>query len=183
MSDKANIQDGILLLRCQQGDEEAFADLVLRWQSRLWSHAYRLTSDREAAADVVQDSWLAVLKGLRRLEDVDAFPGWVFRIVTNKCADWVRKQQRSRNLTDRLEREPVRDAGASPVDGQRLDSLQTALQGLSLRQRALIILHYQEGFSVAEIAEILTIPEGTVKSRLYHARNGIRTRMEDTDHD
>jgi RNA polymerase sigma-70 factor (ECF subfamily) len=64
-----------------------------------------------------------------------------------------------------------------------LGPLQTALRSLSLRQRALIILHYQEGFSIAEMAEILSIPEGTVKSRLYHARNRIRAEMEDDSHD
>jgi RNA polymerase sigma factor (sigma-70 family) len=183
MSDRAHIRDGILLLRCQQGDSDAFADLVQAWQGRLWRHAHRLTGDRDAAADVVQEAWMAVLKGLSRLEDTDAFPKWVFQIVTHKCRDWIRKQQRRRAMTKRMEESAERRPDPQRSAGGRADGLLVALEALPLEQRALITLYYEEGFTTGELADILGIPQGTVKSRLHHARNKIRSHMEDADHE
>ena len=173
-----HIRDSLLVLRCQQGDGDAFAALVEGWQERLWRHACRLTGNEEAAADVVQDSWLAVIKGIVRLHDADAFPGWVFRIVTNKSRDWVRKQQRRRLLHAWLKRDAVR-LNMAQAPNARLDSLHAALECLSVNQRALVTLYYEEGFSIQEIADIVGIAQGTVKSRLYHARMKIRSHMED----
>ena len=182
MTDTQHIRDGLLVLRCQQGDGTAFADLVERWQERLWRHAYRLTTSQDAAADIVQDSWMAVVSGIGRLQDADAFPAWVFRIVTNKSRDWVRKQQRRRWLHDLLRRHAATRPPALPREDVRADSLQAALAQLPLKQRALINLYYQEGFTTQEVADILGIPRGTVKSRLYHARDAIRRHMEETHH-
>ena len=183
MNDRTHIRNGILVLRCQQGDSEAFADLVQSWQVRLWRHAHRLTGDQDAAADVVQEAWMAVMKGLPRLEDADAFPKWVFQIVTHKCRDWIRKQQRRRAMTKRMEEGAERRPDPAHSPGRRSDALLIALEALTLEQRALITLYYQEGFTTGELADILGIPQGTVKSRLHHARNKIRSHMEDADHE
>lgn len=182
MANTQQIRDGLLVLRCQQGDGAAFADLVQRWQERLWRHAYRLTANQDAAADIVQDSWMAVVKGIGRLQDADAFPAWMFRIVTNKSRDWVRKQQRRRWLHDLLRSRTATLPPAFPREDVRTDSLQAALAQLSLKQRALITLYYQEGFTTQEVADILGIPRGTVKSRLHHARDKIRRHMEEIHH-
>ena len=179
MSRHERITDGLLLLRCQQGDGEAFAELVRRWQARLFRHACRMTGRREAAADVVQESWLAVLRGLPRLADVDAFPKWVYTIVTNKSADWVRKQQRQRRLTEAWSEKQQEEARAASDTKGRPSSLADALEPLSTRERGLVTLYYVEGFSTEEIADILAIPRGTVKSRLHAARAKIRAQMED----
>ncbi len=183
MSETAHIQDGILLLRCQQGDGTAFAELVERWQARLWHHAYRVTANRDVAADIVQESWMAVMKGLPRLADVDAFPAWVYRIVTRKATDWVRKRQRRRRLLTGLWHWSRQPEEASPAITGRIESLHDALERLPAQQRALITLYYVEGFTTTEIADIMEIPAGTVKSRLYHARNRIRRLMEDEDNE
>jgi len=179
MTRRTHIRNEILVLRCQQGDGDAFADLAQRWQTRLWRHAYHVTGDRDAASDVVQDSWLAVMKGIRRLHDADAFPTWAFRIVTNKSRDWARRQHRRWRLREWLTRhERQLDTRPDPQD-DRVDSLRAALACLTADQRALITLYYQEGFTTQEVADILAIPRGTVKSRLYHARDRIRRQMED----
>lgn len=174
------LTDGLLLLRCQQGDGEAFAELVQRWQPRLFRHACRMTGGRDAAADVVQESWLAVLKGLPRLLDVDTFPKWVYTIVTRKSADWVRRQQRRRKLTQAWTEEQQAGTPASPRGSP--SSLAEALEPLSTQERGLVTLYYVEGFSTEEIADILAVPRGTVKSRLHAARAKIRAQMEDDSH-
>lgn len=178
------LHDEDLVLRCQGEDAEAFEELVSRWQVRLWKHAVRLTGDEEAAWDVVQDSWLAVMKGIVGLASPAAFPAWVFRIVSNKCADWVRKRQRWREKAKEIaaEEEALSDgnpAGLSP----KADALAVALRSLSGDRRALLALHYAEGFGINEISTILEVPPGTVKSRLHAARNQLKRIMEEQEHE
>ena len=183
MSQQTSIEDAFLVLQCQQGDAQSLATLVDRWQPRLLRHADRLTGNREAARDVVQETWMAVVKGLSRLDDAEAFGAWAFRIVTNKCGDWVRKQQRHRDATDRLARETRNDEAIAQGQDQRFASVHEAMASLPSEQHMLLALYYLEEFSVSEIAEIIAVPEGTVKSRLFHARNRLRQYLEDTDHE
>ena len=172
------IENKLRVLQCQQGDAEAFAKLVDRWQRPLWRHAYRLTGEEDAAWDVLQEAWLTIVAGIRRLDDADAFPKWAYRIVNNKCADWVRKRQKQRNLADRLSHETCPET----LDARTTDShtvcLSVALQRLPGEVRALLSLRYADGYEISEIADILGIPDGTVKSRLYNAREQLRMVLE-----
>jgi len=170
MKSRERIIDELLVLRCQDGDRQAFEELVGRWQERLWRHARLLTGNQDAAWDALQETWLAIVKGLQRLNDPAAFPKWAYKIVNDRCVDWIRRQQRQR----KFEGQPPED---HPPDDLQ-DSLGLAMERLPMEQRALVSLHYAEGYGMAEIAEILDIPEGTVKSRLHAARESIRQLME-----
>ncbi|NIR42694.1 MAG: RNA polymerase sigma factor, partial [Gemmatimonadetes bacterium] len=86
----ASVLDEYLVVESQLGDRVAFARLVDRWHARLLRHAYHYTQDGEAARDVAQESWIAVVRGLRSLEDPARFRAWVLRIVANKARDWIR---------------------------------------------------------------------------------------------
>jgi len=172
------IHDELLVLKCQERNVQAFEELVARWQKRLWSHAYRLVEREDIAWDMVQETWMAITRGISRLQDPVSFPRWAFRILSNKCADWIRKQERQRRLSDHLSREVHRAKSNTPMAAERHDSLKSALARLPGERRALLSLHYVEGFDMGEIAEILGIPEGTVKSRLHHARKHLRQLME-----
>ena len=166
------LRDELLVVRCQIGEREAFEQLVNRWQRPLWGHAFRLTGSEDAAWDAVQDAWVRIVKGIRRLEDAAAFPAWAFRIVTNRCTDRRRADGRRARLQAEL-RQKVQPLETGPQDGTR-EALASALARLPAEQQALLSLLYTQGFTVAEIASILGIPEGTVKSRLYHARERLR---------
>lgn len=174
-----DIQDELLVLQCQDGDRKALETLVGRWQPRLARLAWRLTAEREAAREIVQDSWLAIVRGLRRLDDPARFRTWAYRIVTNKCADWTRRRVVQRGVTKDL-----RDAAASANrssatnSADEVDRIRGALARLPDEQRAILSLHYLDEMGVREIARVLGVPEGTVKSRLYHARNGLKQALE-----
>ncbi|UCD28688.1 MAG: sigma-70 family RNA polymerase sigma factor [Planctomycetota bacterium] len=183
MSRESAIQDALLVLRCLQGETAAFAALVDRWQERLLRHAARMIDDQSAARDITQETWIAVIKNLSRLDDTEAFGQWVFRILTNKCADWVRRQQRDRRLHDRLAEQQEQSENSSPATSQRFDSVYQAMDALPTEQGSLLALYYIEEFSVAEIAEIVGVPSGTIKSRLYRARNNLRQLLEDNKND
>jgi RNA polymerase sigma-70 factor (ECF subfamily) len=183
-----DIQDELLVLQCQEGDADAMRSLVARWQPRLSRFAWRLTLDREAARDVVQETWLAIVRGLRRIDDPARFRGWAYRIVANKCADWTRRRTVRREAA-RAIGHAAAIAGVEPaavtdaIDeaaADRMRRLRTALANLPAEQRAILTLHYLDGMSVGEIAGVLSVPAGTVKSRLYHARNRLREAIERT---
>ena len=168
------LYDELLVLRCQRDDAAAFDELVGRWQERLWRHARRVVGDEEAAWDVLQEAWVAVVKGLKRLDAPELFPAWAYRIVNHKAIDWIRRRQTRRKMERQALSEAERAARHPPADDNEAIALRDALDRLGADQRAILSLKYAEGFGVDEIAQILGIPEGTVKSRLHYAREALR---------
>jgi RNA polymerase sigma-70 factor (ECF subfamily) len=175
---RSQIYDELLVIKSRQGDRAAFNELVGRWQERLWHYAYRVTGSESAAWDIVQETWYGIIKGLRRLDDVSVFPQWAFRITSNKCADWGRKQKRQERLNNELVKRGQNKSVEKQNDYEKTESLQIAIEKLSPERRALLALRYSEGFDVSQIAEILRIPEGTVKSRLHRTVNEFRQLLE-----
>lgn len=178
MNQNERIENELLVIRAQEGSVEAFSELVERWQERLWRLAWRLTDDEQAAWDVLQEAWMVISRRIGRLEDSAAFPAWAYRIISNKSRDWIRCRQRMRRA-DEMYGQRWRDAehGEGPTDGLYAD-LREALADLSGHDRAILSLRYEDNFSTSEIAEILEIPPGTVKSRLHHARQRLQRLFE-----
>jgi RNA polymerase sigma-70 factor, ECF subfamily len=174
------IRDERLVLECQEGSRAAFEQLVDRWQDRLWRYARWMTGNDEAAADAVQETWMAIARGLGRLDTPSAFPAWAYRICSNRCADWVRSEQRNRRLSEGLADASPSEPGTSDpdpaADGQK--AVRQAVARLAPDQRQVVALYYSDGLGVGEIALALAIPEGTVKSRLHYAREQLREWLE-----
>lgn len=179
MDQREKLYDEWLVARSQTGDAGALDELVRRWHPRLVRQARALTGDGEAARDVVQEAWMALVRGLDRLDDPVAFPAWAFRILHSKAIDWIRKQQRRRKRDQSFEEMANAPPPPSRADGKDV-ALVAALKTLTPEQRALVNLYYFEQLNVAEIAEVLGISPGTVKSRLYHCRQQLRRRLEGT---
>ena len=161
------IIDEILVIDCQAGRVKALEVLALRWQKRLWQHAYRLVGDREAAWDVTQQSWLAIIKGLRRLRAPAHFKAWAYRVTTSKAMDWIRRDQRHKHA--RIEAIEAPQARTTEDTGVR-----ELLERLDIKKKVVLSLYYWEQLSVAEISTVLKIPKGTVRSRLHSAREELR---------
>jgi RNA polymerase sigma factor (sigma-70 family) len=159
--------DEILVMDCQSGSARAMEMLVSRWQKRLWQYAYNLTDDTEAAWDITQESWLGIIKGIRKLHDPAKFKGWVYRIVTNKVKDWIRKNK----MVKKVELNEMQ--GHQNKDEQNTD-VKELLAKLDIKKRAVLNLYYLEQLSIPEIGIALKIPKGTVKSRLHNARNELK---------
>ena len=171
----SSVLDEYLVVESQLGDSAAFARLVERWHSSLVRYAYHFTQDAEAARGV---------RGLRSLRDPARFRGWALRIVANKARDWVRREQARGRVARSAEAAAPRDEptgmnaeAASPDD--RVQRVRAGLDELEPNQRLVLSWFYLEEMSVREIAEALAVPVGTVKSRLFHARNALRTRLEE----
>ena len=170
-------EDELLILRCQDGDEVAWETLLTRWQRRLWAHAWRLLDEEDAAWDVVQESLVSMARGLRGLDDPSRFPAWAFRIVTRRAADRIRSDQRRRRVEGEAAN-ALTEAQVSRTPAGDVEALQQALARLAPETCALLSLYYLEEMTVKEIAEVFVIPQGTVKSRLYHARQQLRGILE-----
>jgi RNA polymerase sigma-70 factor (ECF subfamily) len=180
MSLRTSTDDAVLVLRCQGGDARAFSALVDRWHPRLLRHAARLVGDAHAAGDITQDTWIAAIDGLQRLDDVDAFGSWLFRILTNKSTDWIRRRERRWHLWDRFRRRPQPEP---PAEGHTsYESVHQAIAALPREHAEVVALHYLEEFNVQQVAEILGVPAGTVKSRLHYARVRLRVLLREPDH-
>jgi len=178
------IADELLVLGSQAGDTNAWQRLVQRWHPRLLAQAQRLAGTPEGAADITQESWLAIVRSLRRLDDPARFRYWAHRIVANKSADWVRRQQRHRKLIHTAAQRTRSLDDSSPADEalrkERVDLVRQAIRRLPTDQRKLLALFYIEGKSIKQIASRLGIPQGTVKSRLHAIRQELKAYLEET---
>jgi len=182
MSDSEQTYDELLVLRCQEADEAAFDELLGRWQKRLWQHAWRLVGREDAAWDVLQDALVAISGGIAKLQSPAAFRAWAYRIVTHKSQDWWRKESRRQDVHESYGAEQEHSQKEN-APSERVVSLEEAVQRLPRKDRALLALKYRDGFGIEEIASILDLRPGTVKSRLYHARQRLKKAIEETDNE
>lgn len=173
----ASITDELLILRCQQGEAEAIEELIRHWQPRLLRHAYRHTQSPESARDVCQNAWLAIVGSLHTLQDPVAFPNWAYQIVGRKSVDWIRQQQKHRNLLVKRSRNQA-EIDTPEESSQETDALRRALRELPCEQHQILTMFYLDELSVEEISLTLAIPRGTVKSRLHYARQQLKTLLE-----
>ncbi|MFI1201042.1 RNA polymerase sigma factor SigM [Streptomyces sp. NPDC020883] len=176
-SDKASTPtDADLLALHVKGDPDAFGEIVRRHRDRLWAVALRTLGDREEAADAVQDALVSAYRAAHSFRGQSAVTTWLHRITVNACLDRARKAASRRTSpvaeTERLEQllDPEESA-ALPAEREDLHrELLRALRTLPEEQRAALVLVDMQGYSVAEAADILDVPTGTVKSRCSRGR-------------
>ncbi len=180
MRTRDDILDELLVLRLQGGHVASLEVLARRWHPKLLRHAIRLTGDREGGSDVAQEAWVAIVRSLRRLQDPGRFRAWAYRIVTRKASDWIRSRVRRRRLDERVAAEPVEIEVEQQSGDAEIGQLRGLLIKLPADRKALLAMFYVEGMTVSEISEALSIPDGTVKSRLFHARNHLRAGLEES---
>lgn len=172
--DKARdrVIDELLVIRCQQGSRESFDLLVRRWQRKLWRHARGIIGSNAAAWDVTQETWMAILRRIRTLKDPAWFGAWAHRILRNKCVDYCRKAGRQRRLAEEMVKR--QEAGDDSYREDPGNPLAEALRRLPADRRELVTLKYGANLNIVEIAVILGVPVGTVKSRLHQTREQLR---------
>ena len=182
--DARQILTELLVLRAQNGDSQAFTDLHALWSGDLLRLAAAHVRENRHAKEITQDAWISIARGLGRLEDPACFPRWAFRILDRRCSDWIRRRQVERERTEPLSEEHPALAEPHPSGSESDDvgSLKAAIARLDLPSRKLLHLFYDADLTVAEIAEVLDVPVGTVKSRLFVLRESLRTQLERKNH-
>lgn len=171
----ADVQDAELAALAHAGDREAFGELVARYAAQARRVARAILGNAADADDAAQDGFLAALKHLGRYDPARPFGPWLMRIVANAARDrWRRRKVRAAEaISPAL---PAGEPGPDRSAEQRLfhEALRAALARLPEQQRLAVVLFDVEGYSHREIAEILDIPEGTVRSHVFHARRALR---------
>jgi RNA polymerase sigma factor (sigma-70 family) len=169
--------DELLVVRCQLGEPDAFDALIARWHQPLWIYIRRMTGHDEDARDILQDVWLRVIRGLPRLRDGSRLRGWLFGISRRALMDRLRRRY-SLPPPSPLDGEDL-PSDPDPIDREAdLAALEAALETMPLIEREVLTLFYLHDLSLLELAEALSIPVGTVKSRLFRARQMLRTKLE-----
>ncbi len=168
--------DTKLIERCIKGDLQAFETLLIQYEKPVFNAAYRMLNNREDAIDVTQTVFLKVYENFDRFDPSRRFFSWVYRIALNESINWLGKQ----NRLEPLQHEPLSD-GKGPEeeaeDAELSAEVQAALMTISTDYRTVVILKHYLGCSYMEISEVLEIPEKTVKSRLYSARQLLKAAL------
>jgi RNA polymerase sigma-70 factor (ECF subfamily) len=169
--------DLALLEDCRGGDRRALDSLVRRYERPVYNAAFRMLGTRDEAADVTQTVFLKAFENLDRFNPQYRFFSWLYRIAINESIDQLKRRRRVEPLVgDGVSAE--RGPEAATEAGRMHDALQAALMALDEDHRAVIVLRHFTGYSYRQIGEILEIPDRTVKSRLYSARQKMRANLE-----
>jgi RNA polymerase sigma-70 factor (ECF subfamily) len=179
-------QDEALLIDAsKRGDQDAFAQLVQRYQRRTFNLAFRILHQYDEASEITQETFLAAWQGLPSFRGDARFPTWLYRIAYNCSLKQLEQRKRDRALQDAMQAEQLlRHTG----DGERTDAalearerqsmLHEQLASLPAKYRIVLVLRHLQEMTYEEIAETLTMPIGTIKTHLFRARNLLKERLE-----
>lgn len=175
-SSAERVTDGALVLRVLAGEQERFADLIHRHQEALYRHALGMVGSADAAADLTQDSLVRAYTRLATCSDPESFGGWVFRILRNRCLDYLKDRRRD---TVPLEADAVlvddSPGPAAAAEGAELQRLiLEALDALPTPQREAFLLKHVEDRSYEEMAELLDASVSALKMRVMRARDSLQ---------
>lgn len=166
--------DSFLVLQYQSGNKKALELLVNRHHKKLCRHAYWYVNDFDTSKDIVQDCWGTIINKLHGLKGPNSFGSWAMRIVTRKSLDFLNRDSRKREKLKQYS--PTTDEGDTDENKtEEIKELKKGISKLSKGQQVVLRLFYTEDYSLKEIADILDISVGTVKSRMFHAREKLRT--------
>jgi len=171
----------LLVIDAQDGSRTALDALVRHHHRNLLRFAYSLCRDTALAQDAVQDAWIKVAGRLRSLDDPRAFRGWVYHAVRWRVFDLLKRSHRSDRSLEIAGTDAELPVGAESMD--RNIDLRAAISDLPAIDRETLQLFYVNGLTISEIAVVLDIPPGTVKSRLHRARNQLRQHFEGEEHE
>ena len=183
--------DEVLVRRAQRGNSAAFDVLVERYKERLYATVYHMTANHEDANDLVQDTFIKAFKSLNSFRGQSSFYTWVYRIAVNRTINFLkRRKNRNQYSLDDLESSiqtdpdlvemmshvtPRREVGLIELH----EKLNEALQKLSEAHRAVVTMHDIQGMTHADIAKAMKCSEGTVRSRLFYARQQLQSLLSD----
>jgi RNA polymerase sigma-70 factor (ECF subfamily) len=171
--------DAELIRRVLAGEQERFADLVARYQAALFRHALGMLGDADAAADLVQDSLVKAYTHLDRCNEPDRFAAWLFRILRNRCRDWL-KNRRQHTVELRDDAHVARDDPHGSLESAELGEVMSrALERLPVAQREAFLLKHVEDLSYEEMAERLDTGISALKMRVMRARETLQDLLRD----
>ena len=176
MKKAAELIEQLLLLRCQMGDKNAFAELIRRYERPLRYFINQLLDNSELTEDIFQDTWLTVISRIHGLRETNAFPAWLYRIARNR----VYQQLRTKRNVSVLDENIAVENHAEEDDFSREDAakIHKGLKKLPLEYREVLMLRFLEQMSYEQLSQVLNCKLGTVRSRIYYAKIALKKELE-----
>ncbi len=181
--------DAHLVARAQEGDTAAFDELVVKYTPKLYGLIYHMTSHQDDTRDLLQDVFSKAFRSLKRFRGKSSFYTWIYSIATNTTLNFLKKRNRRKNFSlDDIDsniqhdeefieltsgNDPIREASLSELQ----QSLNEAMQKLSDKHRVVVTMFDVQGMPHAEIAKVLNVSEGTVRSRLFYAHRELQSHL------
>jgi len=179
--DSEHIINEKLVRRYLNGDEESLKLLIKRFHPKLKGVVYRQIHQKEPVDDIVQESWYAIINNLAELKHQIGFEAWALTIARRKAIDWIREQQLSRRKMEDLRQEPEGNQEEQADENSRkLSEISRKIQELPRAQQMVLIMFYKDNLTIKEIAKVLDVSAGTVKSRLFHGREFLKASLTET---
>lgn len=183
--------DWVIVQKVQAGNVGAFDALVQKYREKIFSVVYNMTSNRDDASDITQDTFIKAFQAIGRFKGKSSFFTWIYRIAINTTMTFLKKRGRRRYISyekideevsnseifERLTANNRTEKGALLQELQ--EKLNDSLQKLSPKHRTVVVLHEIEGLDHAEIAEITKTSVGTVRSRLHYAKQELQSYLQD----
>lgn len=176
--------EGNLVERLQAYDEGAFLDLYDKFQQRIYRTALRILKEEEAAKDALQQTMMNIFKAVGRFRGDSQLTTWINRITLNVCFEMLRKNRKHDLRTDEdidtyydLEGQAAGSPFRQVVRREAGRRVHAALSRIGTRQRRVVLLHDLQGYTIREIADLLGVPEGTIKSRLFYGREELKKQL------
>ena len=166
-----------LALRCQSGETGAFEELIAVMERPLLYYAASLTGNTDSALDVLQEVWIKAFRGIRKLKNPGSLRSWLYTITHGIAVDRIRKNY-SREQAEKVQYEDFQEAEEPSFAEEDTAAVHAALNQIGLHHREVLILHFLEDLSLAEIAEVVGCSEGTVKSRIHYAKRQMKQILE-----
>ncbi len=180
--------DALLVAASKQGDQDAFAQLVQRYQRRIFNLVYRILQQYDEATEITQETFLAAWQGLPSFRGDARFPTWLYRIAYNCSLKQLEHRKHDRALEAAMQAEQVLQhvddsmrAEAELEAHDRQTMIQEQLSNLPAKYRIVLVLRHIQEMTYEEMAEALTMPIGTIKTHLFRARNLLKERLEAFD--
>lgn len=166
-----------LVIRIQDGEREAMHLFIKRWNLALYQRISYLTNNPEIAKDLLQEAWSSILKSFPSLKEPEKYKAWMMTIASRKAYDWIRKIRKHQLLSlDTIDTNDVMDSDENSNE-DLIKLLRQSIRELDQSQRIILTMFYIENLTIQEIAKQLKIPIGTVKSRLFYARELLKEKI------
>ncbi|WP_420322092.1 RNA polymerase sigma factor [Flagellimonas sp.] len=184
MDKNARLVDGRLVTDFQSGNKQALVALVKRWHKTFCDKAYWMVKDPDKAKDIAQDCWQVIIDKLHTLNNPENFGAWAMRIVYTRSIDALNASNRMNVVRKQLkhEQDDIEDQESSQLDAIKQELLKT-VNTLPNQQQKVIRLFYVQDYSLKDISSMLGISVGTVKSRLYHGREKLKTIIKNRNYE
>ena len=185
MKNTNKLSDVVLIEKYQKGDTKVLNLLVKKWHLKFCNLAFFIVKDADVAKDIAQESWMIIIRKLETLQEPSKFKSWAISIVNRKAIDWIRANNRERIKLEKRFYESVKEDSFSKVDDTTAIQkvLLEAIENLSVEHQMVLRLFYTESYSLKEISDLLQISIGTTKSRLFHAREKLKTKLKHSHHE